>query len=177
MLCPPFAYGYQPSEKVWGRFYIDQLEDAGWRDDAFDSLILPPVRKQIVRSLVNSHRFPEPEFIRDEGELKGKGLVILLLGAPGSGKTLMAETVAEHTKRVLLNISSGELGNAVHSIDTNLKRYLRYATALNAIVLIDEADVFLEARQGGLSTQLEHNSLVAGEGVSLCIHGIFISNS
>jgi len=103
--------------------------------------------------------------------------VILLLGAPGSGKTLMAETVAEHTKRVLLNISSGELGNAVHSIDTNLKRYLRYATALNAIVLIDEADVFLEARQGGLSTQLEHNSLVAGEGVSLCIHGIFISNS
>lgn len=95
MVCPPFAYGYQPNEKVWGRFYIDRLEDAGWRDDAFDSLILPPVRKQIVRSLVNSHRFPEPEFIRDKGELKGKGLAILLLGTPGSGKTLMAETVAD----------------------------------------------------------------------------------
>jgi SpoVK/Ycf46/Vps4 family AAA+-type ATPase len=122
--------------------------------------------------LVSSHRFPDPENIRDQGELKGKGLVILLHGAPGSGKTLTAETVAEHTKRVILGISSGSLGHKIFEIEWRLKELLKYATAWNAIVLIDEADVFLEARQGGVSSRLEHNSIVAGMLISTSLRGI-----
>ncbi|KAF8244609.1 P-loop containing nucleoside triphosphate hydrolase protein [Wilcoxina mikolae CBS 423.85] len=160
-LCPPYIYGYDPNGKVWGRFFIDQITEARWKGDAFESLILHSARKHVIRSLVNSHRFPEPEKVRDQGELKGKGLVILLHGAPGSGKTLTAETVAEHTKRVILSISSGSLGQEVYEINYKLKELLKYATAWNAIVLIDEADVFLEARQGGVASRLEHNSIVA----------------
>ncbi|KAF8541999.1 P-loop containing nucleoside triphosphate hydrolase protein [Trichophaea hybrida] len=161
ILCPSFIYGYDPNGKVWGRFFIDQITDAQWKSDAFEFLILPSARKHVIRSLVNSHRFPEPDKVRDQGELKGKGLVILLHGAPGSGKTLTAETVAEHTKRVILSISSGSLGQRVYDIDYKFKELLKYATAWNAIVLIDEADVFLEARQGGAASRLEHNSIVA----------------
>lgn len=59
-------------------------------------------------------------------------------------------------------ISSGSLGTYVDRIDENLTKYLQYATLWKAVVLIDEADVFLEARQSGSSDSLERNSLVAG---------------
>ena len=85
--------------------------------------------------------------------------------------------VSEHSKRVLLVISSGSLGSGLQEIDRNLTTYLQYATLWGAVVLIDEADVFLEARMTGASSGgLEHNSLVAGSfltqlrGQQLTIH-------
>lgn len=59
-------------------------------------------------------------------------------------------------------MSSGELGESVPEIDNNLTKFLQYAAIWGAIVLIDEADVFLEARMTGISNRLEQNSLVAG---------------
>ena len=70
--------------------------------------------------------------------------------------------VSEYTNRILMVISSGSLGTYVDRIDENLTKYLQYATLWKAVVLIDEADVFLEARQSGSSDSLERNSLVAG---------------
>jgi hypothetical protein len=69
---------------------------------------------------------------------------------------------AEHTNRALLNISTGELGSWQFRIEYELKRLLTYASTFQAIVLIDEADVFLEARKSGDSDQLQQNSMVAG---------------
>lgn len=107
--------------------------------------------------------------------------MVLLHGAPGSGKTLTAgehqylsafchntdhdflEMTAEHTHRALLNISTGELGSYQYRIEMELKRLLTYASTFQAIVLIDEADVFLEARKSGPSDQLQQNAMVAGK--------------
>lgn len=47
------------------------------------------------------------------------------------------------------------------SFEKELKKILQYATIWQAVVLLDEADVFLEARKDVGST--ERNSLVAGE--------------
>ena len=73
------------------------------------------------------------------------------------------ELVAEHTKRPLLKISTGELGSWGERISHELKRHLAYASIWHAIVLIDEADVFLEERQSGPGDQFEQNNLVAGQ--------------
>ncbi len=70
---------------------------------------------------------------------------------------------AEHTHRALLNISTGELGSYQYYLEYELKRLLTYASTFQAIVLIDEADVFLEARKGGPSDQLQQNGMVAGK--------------
>ncbi len=70
---------------------------------------------------------------------------------------------AEHTHRALLNISTGELGSYQYRIEMELKRLLTYASTFQAIVLIDEADVFLEARKSGPSDQLQQNAMVAGK--------------
>ncbi|KAK8066603.1 hypothetical protein PG997_013350 [Apiospora hydei] len=84
----------------------------------------------------------------------GKGLVALLHGTPRSGKTLTAETAAEGTRRALVMTSVGELSknNYAVSFERELKRVLQYATTWRAIVLLDEADVFLEACEGGKNT-------------------------
>jgi len=57
---------------------------------------------------------------------------------------------------------TGELGSQLSDIQTELSRLVRYATVWQAVLLIDEADVFLESRESGGQTSLERNALVAG---------------
>jgi SpoVK/Ycf46/Vps4 family AAA+-type ATPase len=88
MLCPPYTHGYSLARKDWCRFYIDCLSDIEWNKSALDTLVLTEGRKSVLEALVFSHAFPD--LTRDETKQKGKGLVILLHGSPGSGKTLTA---------------------------------------------------------------------------------------
>lgn len=48
-------------------------------------------------------------------------------------------------------------------LEANLRTFQRYATTWGAIVLIDEADVFLEARKAGGNDSARQNGLVASE--------------
>jgi len=68
------------------------------------------------------------------------------------------ETIAEHLKRPLYVVSGGELGTTPESVDRNLSTIMKIATAWKAVVLIDEADVFLQKRD---LDNLERNSLVS----------------
>jgi len=84
--------------------------------------------------------------------------IALLHGPPGTGKTLTAEAVAEHLKRPLYVLSSLELSTTPAKLEKNLGDILRLATTWDAVVLIDEADVFLEQRS---LHELERNALVS----------------
>jgi hypothetical protein len=57
-----------------------------------------------------------------------------------------AESVAEFTHRPLYAVSSGELGTDASELEERLARILDVATVWKAVLLLDEADVFLEAR-------------------------------
>lgn len=87
-LCPPYVYGYSLEKKEWCKFFIDSMTEVGWKKDAMNSLILPDPQKRLLKGLISGHEYPDRA--RDETALKGKGLVVLLHGAPGSGKTLTA---------------------------------------------------------------------------------------
>ncbi|KAK8135727.1 P-loop containing nucleoside triphosphate hydrolase protein [Apiospora sp. TS-2023a] len=151
--------GYSLSKKCWCQFYVDSIGEVAWQPDAWDKLILGNKEKLVLRSLVTSHQYSDQA--RDQMLQKGKGLVMLLHGTPGSGKTLTAETAAEGTRKALIMTSVGELNkdNYTASFERELKKVLQYATTWKAIVLLDEADVFLEARENGKSS--DRNSLVA----------------
>lgn len=73
----------------------------------------------------------------------------------------MIETAAEHAKRPLIIVSSGELGEWKNELEFELKRILDLATTWEAVVLIDEADVYLEER-AATSDKMDRNGLVAG---------------
>lgn len=81
-------------------------------------------------------------------------------GEPGTGKTLTAECVCERLKRPLYIVNGGELGMTAESVQGKLKEILALSARWNAIVLIDEADVFLESRNGA---GIHRNSLVSGK--------------
>jgi hypothetical protein len=87
-LCPSYVYGFSLEKKEWCKFFVDALSAVNWKPQALDFLILPGPQKRLLQGLVTGHKFPERA--RDEVGLKGKGLVVLLHGTPGSGKTLTA---------------------------------------------------------------------------------------
>lgn len=70
------------------------------------------------------------------------------------------ESVAEFTKRPLLSITAADLGHEPVEVEKNLLRFFQHATSWDAIVLLDEADVFLERRS---SNDLKRNSVVSSK--------------
>ena len=77
---------------------------------------------------------------------KGTGLVILLSGPPGTGKTLTAEAIAEDAKLPLYRILAGELGSHPSAIEAKLTEILDLALQWRCVVLLDEADTFINQR-------------------------------
>ena len=71
-----------------------------------------------------------------------------------------SESIADDIRQPLYTITSGELGSTTALIQENLSAALELATTWNAIVLLDEADVFLEQRS---PNDLERNALVSGK--------------
>ena len=74
------------------------------------------------------------------------------------GKTLTAEAVAENLRVPLHTLSSGDLGSAPWEVENGLTRILELVARWNAILLLDECDVFLEARS---THDLERNKVVS----------------
>src|SRR5690242_3786747 len=77
---------------------------------------------------------------------KGKGIIMLLSGPPGVGKTLTAESVAESMHIPLYMMSAGDLGTGPDEVEGNLQKILEMVAKWDAILLLDECDVFLEER-------------------------------
>ncbi|RSL63257.1 hypothetical protein CEP54_005304 [Fusarium duplospermum] len=157
LLCSPYVRGYSLKTKLWCDFHVDHLSDIAWNDDVFSKVLLPPVYKDLVLSFVEGRAANETAF-DDIVEGKGLGIIILLLGSPGIGKTLTAEAVAEKTQKPLYLLSAGELGQSSYEIERRLRLVFKLAKTWDAIVLLDECDVFLQERT---SNELTHNEIVA----------------
>uniref|UniRef100_D8Q847 AAA+ ATPase domain-containing protein n=1 Tax=Schizophyllum commune (strain H4-8 / FGSC 9210) TaxID=578458 RepID=D8Q847_SCHCM len=151
--------GWAFAEKKWVEFFVDKLNPIEFSEDAFDHLVLPARQKSLVKALVESHMKEQEEGGFDDViKGKGKGLISILHGPPGVGKTLTAESVAEFTKRPLYAVSSGELGTYASDLEEKLARILDVATVWKAVLLLDEADVFLEKRS---LHDIDRNALVS----------------
>ncbi|KAJ7145354.1 P-loop containing nucleoside triphosphate hydrolase protein [Mycena crocata] len=156
-VCMPYALGFSFAIKQWGAFAVDRITDIVWNDEPFDFLVLGKKQKTLVRALVRQHATRSSQFddiVRD----KGKGLIGLLSGPPGTGKTLTAEAVAETTRKPLYIVSAGELGTSPENVDATLSRLLSLAQTWNAVMLLDEAEVFLQERS---LNNVERNALVS----------------
>ena len=128
-----------------------------WSDEPFDSLVLGQKQKELIHALVKQHS-ARSEHFDDIVRGKGKGLVGLLSGNPGCGKTLTAEAVAEVLHQPLYVASAGELGTGPEDLDRRLGRILELAQTWNAVLLLDEAEVFLQKRD---TADVTRNALVS----------------
>jgi hypothetical protein len=141
-LCPPSIHGFSFRAKKWGEFSMDNLKPITFDETAITHLVIEPERKSVIRSLVEHSEDSFSDIISG----KGGGCIFLLHGEPGTGKTLTAEAVAEVLERPLYSITVGELGTDPKELEKTLQEILELATVWNAVILIDEADIFLEAR-------------------------------
>ncbi|KAI5803959.1 hypothetical protein DFH27DRAFT_481046 [Peziza echinospora] len=137
---------------------------------AFDRLELPEGHREMIKSLVTQHfrdkqaNVGRPHEQTDLIRGKGKGLILLLHGAPGVGKTTTAEGAAELFQRPLFHIKSrltngiGDLGTTAKEVEAELEKNFSLASRWGCILLLDEADIFLAARE---RRDFERNGLVA----------------
>jgi hypothetical protein len=82
-------------------------------------------------------------------------------------------TVAETMRAPLYTMSAGDLGLVPEDIETKLSEILEMATRWKAVLLLDEADVFLEQRT---LQDLERNKLVSSASLprSCCPFSLFL---
>ncbi|KAI2605622.1 hypothetical protein GGR54DRAFT_633463 [Hypoxylon sp. NC1633] len=158
LIASPVVLGFAFAEKLWLEFTVSGIKEISWNEHAYDSLVLQPNTKEIVKALVESHKYHPAESIDDVIQGKGKGLVAVLHGPPGTGKTLTAEGISELLKCPLYMVSAGDLGTDSRYLEAELQKILDICHAWGAILLLDEADVFLEKRN---MQDIHRNALVS----------------
>jgi SpoVK/Ycf46/Vps4 family AAA+-type ATPase len=137
---------------------VKHIQDIPWDKSTFDHrLVLPEEKKELIRALITVH-IGKTEVKSDFMEGKGEGLIILLHGGPGTGKTLTAESVAELAGRPLYRVTCGDIGTDPESVEKYLESVLFIGSTWGCVVLLDEADVFLEERT---KMDMQRNALVS----------------
>lgn len=176
MLLPFRVYGYAILNRKWFPLNINMVSDITpdqmqTTSKGYEDLVLPPGHKKLLQAIVKN-QVRDPKQTSDEREEdsdkfqmdivkgKGEGLIILLHGAPGVGKTSTAECVAAQLKRPLLSITCGDLSTDVKQAEEKLLEYCTLAHRWRCVLLLDEADVFLAKRE---RSDITRNALVSGE--------------
>ena len=117
-----------------------------------ERLILPDPHKQLIRLLTSNPDTLAADFVRG----KSAGTIIMATGNPGLGKTMSAEAYSEGSKTILYKVQSDQLGLSPDAIEKNLKEVFARALRWNAVLLIDECDIYVRAR----GTDIEHGAIV-----------------
>ncbi|KAK6075787.1 AAA family ATPase [Seiridium cupressi] len=145
-LCPSELYSCAPRSTIWYYVSVANLKPIEWGKDAIDSLVIEPTTKDILRGLVEEHKKRKLDsIVSDFMPDKGQGLVIVLHGPPGVGKTLTAECIAEFTEKPLYSINIGDLSSDQNVVQ-RLEIIFELSARWDALLLLDEADVVLEKR-------------------------------
>ncbi|CAG8017779.1 unnamed protein product [Penicillium salamii] len=167
------------TEKMFLECAVSALKDVDWSPESFDCLKIPSETKTILLSLAKTRLGMIPTVPFDDViDGKGQGFNILLKyvgkasmlsslpnltcasGPPGVGKTFTVEATSEYSKLPLYSISAGELvvnhGDS-NALEQQLETVFKIAKQFNAVLLLDEADAFMEQRTSYHDT---HNRLV-----------------
>ncbi|KAK4638903.1 hypothetical protein QC761_703490 [Podospora bellae-mahoneyi] len=154
---PPEVKGFNLRRKAWVDLDVSKIIEVEWDKRAFENLVLSDVKtKDLIKALVTTQVAAEKGTDIIKG--KGKGLILLLHGAPGTGKTFTAEAVAEITEKPLYRVTCGDIGTSPENVEQYLESVLYLGQMWGCVVLLDEAEVFLEQR--GLA-DLNRNALVS----------------
>jgi hypothetical protein len=124
------------------RVHVNHLVPYVYDEKLADKLVLDPKLKQLVELLIEHKANAFKDIIKG----KSGGAVVLLAGPPGTGKTLTAEVYAEAEKRPLYSIQCSQLGTDPEELEDALLKAFARARRWNAVMLLDEADVYIHER-------------------------------
>lgn len=170
-LLPSRVFVYSLRDRKFFNADIRNLKPIKRENTTFDKLKISDAHKTTIQAAVYEHfekkkaqekgrinnlEISNQDFIRG----KGRGLIMLLHGAPGVGKTATAEAVADVYKKPLFPITCGDLGIEPKEVEENLTDIFRLANVWDCILLLDEAEIFLSPR-AKRDDNLQRNALVS----------------
>ncbi len=140
-----FMFHLELHHYLW--VHVDDLAPYAYQPALKQKLILPPEQTDLIDILT-----AEMDVLIDDIVAgKSGGTTVLCAGPPGVGKTLTAEVYSEIIQRPLYRVHSGQLGLNVAAMETALKDILTRAQRWGAVMLIDEADVYIKRRDDNIA--------------------------
>ncbi|MFT7622763.1 MAG: SpoVK/Ycf46/Vps4 family AAA+-type ATPase [Myxococcota bacterium] len=121
-------------------------------DETFDQVVLPAATRDSIRAMVHNHAdylTTLKDWKLDERIGYGRGIVLLFVGAPGTGKTMTAKAVASELGKRLLLVDPNQIYDVKRPVEDNLDELFREARLQNAVVFFDECEGLLGARVHG----------------------------
>lgn len=145
------CFNLETHTNMW--IHVDNLVEYQYDSSLREKLILPKEHRDLIDILTQDMDVLMEDIVAG----KSGGTTILCKGAPGLGKTLTAEVYSEVVGRPLYRVHSGQLGVASENVEKNLEKVLKRAQRWGAVMLIDEADVYIRRR----GNDIDHNAVVA----------------
>lgn len=130
---------------IW--VHVDDMNAYKYQPELKDKLILPREQTDLIDILTADMDVLMDDIVAG----KSGGTTVLCAGPAGVGKTLTAEVYAEVIKRPLYRVHSGQLGLNVAEMEKALKDTLTRAQRWGAVMLIDEADVYIKRRDDNIA--------------------------
>ncbi|KAL8992886.1 MAG: hypothetical protein Q9169_006760 [Polycauliona sp. 2 TL-2023] len=135
MICGNTVKGYSLRNKRWVDFFVDNIQDVDWMEDAWDNVVLGEEQKDLIFSMVEGHR------LKHRG-LPTEGLNVLVGGPSGVGKTMAVKSLAESLHAPLVEITPADidLDPEDPDLESPFTDLLEMCGKWNAIVLHDEGN-------------------------------------
>lgn len=134
------------------KIHVQNLEKYVFNKEIRQSLILPKNHTSILDVLLVEKESAFTDIVRG----KSGGVIICCQGLPGTGKTLTSEIYAETKERALYTVQCSQLGMDPETLEKNLMKVFARGRRWGAVVLLDEADVYVRAR----GEDLNQNAIV-----------------
>jgi hypothetical protein len=139
-----FMYHLDLHHHLW--VHVNDFKPYAYKPELKQKLVLPESQTDLIDILT-----AEMDVLMDDiVDGKSGGTTVLCAGPPGVGKTLTAEVYSEIIKRPLYRVHSGQLGLNVGEMEKALKDVLTRAQRWGAVMLIDEADVYIKRRDNNM---------------------------
>lgn len=119
----------------------------------FDTVIIEDYKKQMIvetLSLVENHHLIFEKWGFSQTIEKGAGVSLLFHGLPGSGKTLMAQAIADYLGKELITITAAEVMDKYVG-ETEKKIAELFDKHSDDVILFDECDSLLNSRESARS--------------------------
>jgi hypothetical protein len=140
-----FLFHLELHQHLW--VHVDDVMPYVYQPELKHKLVLPTEQTELIDILTAEMDVLQEDVVAG----KSGGTTVLCAGPPGVGKTLTAEVYAEVTGRPLYRVHSGQLGLSVSAMESALKEALTRAQRWGAVMLIDEADVYIKKRSDDIT--------------------------
>ncbi|KAL9619323.1 MAG: hypothetical protein Q9160_006088 [Pyrenula sp. 1 TL-2023] len=161
ILLPYRVCGYSLHHRKWFPLNISLLQELSEPVDLLKNIDLPDEHKTMLLAVIRGHvqnaQRSDDRDVSDDDDVHdgeevgviqgtGRGVLILLHGEPGTGKTLAAEAVAVRLRKPLLPVRIADFGSVSREIEQNLILFMTLAERWGCILLMNEADAILGKR-------------------------------